>query len=84
MSNPPRADQAEQAEHSEALAELAQLVDEVHVKALRVPTMYARDAWSRRIAPRLAGARAHSRETKDASRRAIKDAIEAVRILAAV
>jgi hypothetical protein len=66
----------------EAVAELEQLADEIQLK-LHLAGMDAKDTWSNKLEPKLFEARAYARDAKDASKKAVHDAVEALRAFSA-
>lgn len=74
MSNNPQVDKA--------VAELEQLAGEIQVK-LHLASMDARDAWSRKLEPKLFEARQHAREARDASIKAVEDTVAAFKAFSA-
>jgi hypothetical protein len=67
---------------NEALDELEKVSDEIRLK-LHLAGMDARDRWNKDLAPRLENARAHAKEARSASKKAIEDTLEALRSFAA-
>jgi ElaB/YqjD/DUF883 family membrane-anchored ribosome-binding protein len=61
----------------DALTELEKLADEIRVR-LHLAGMEAKDSWNK-LEPRLADARTHAREAKEASKSAIQETIAAFR-----
>jgi hypothetical protein len=65
----------------ESLADLERLADEIRVR-MHLASMDAKDAWAK-LEPRLEEARQHARQAGEASQRAIRDVVKALRELRA-
>lgn len=67
----------------ELLDELEAVGTEIELK-LKLASMDARDAWQKKLEPRLYEARMHAREAKAASKHALQDTLKAFKEFAAI